>query len=229
MTWDTTTPSATDQRSGGAERIRTCKNDVQTALKANDATLGDEGVFPGPSPGSTPIYRYRGLKGTTAQRPAAGNYGLYYNTTTGTLQRDNGSTWEDVSYKPRANISFGGGFSHTSDGYLGQASLLSTTLNGGFMMHRAGSIVGYTVGGLYTTATSPPFEALFRIRKNDSDLVVSATLTWTAANQNKDATAVFSSGTHTFVAGDRLQVFVDHQSGQGVAIARANLELELDS
>lgn len=37
------------------------------------------------------------LSGTTAARPAAGVVGcLYYNTTTGTLQRDNGTDWADV-------------------------------------------------------------------------------------------------------------------------------------
>lgn len=94
MTWDITTPTGSDNISNGDNIIREFKTDIQAALKANDATLGDEGVFPVST--SSPKYRYRGLKGTTAQRPTAGNYGLYYNTTTAQLERDNGSSWEPV-------------------------------------------------------------------------------------------------------------------------------------
>ena len=94
MTWDITTPTGSDNISNGDNIIREFKTDIQTALKANDATLGDEGVFPVST--SSPKYRYRGLKGTTAQRPTPGNYGLYYNTTTSQLERDNGSAWEVV-------------------------------------------------------------------------------------------------------------------------------------
>lgn len=98
MTWDLTTPAGTDLLSSGDDKIRELKTDLQTALQATDATLGNEGVFPVNT--TTPAYRYRGLKGTTAQRPAPGNYGLYWNTTTSTLQRDNGSAWEDVGIIP---------------------------------------------------------------------------------------------------------------------------------
>lgn len=94
MTWDITTPTGSDNISNGDNIIREFKTDIQAALKANDATLGDEGVFPVST--SSPKYRYRGLKGTTAQRPAAGNGGLYYDTTRQVLQRDNGSAWEDI-------------------------------------------------------------------------------------------------------------------------------------
>ncbi len=96
MTWDTTTPAGTEAVSQGDDRIREFKVDVQAGLRANDATLGNAGAFPG-SDTANPKFHYRGLKGTTAQRPAAGNYGLYFNTDTGTLQRDNGSTWEDIN------------------------------------------------------------------------------------------------------------------------------------
>lgn len=45
MTWDITTPTGSDNISNGDNIIREFKTDIQAALKANDATLGDEGVF----------------------------------------------------------------------------------------------------------------------------------------------------------------------------------------
>ena len=99
MTWDVTTPAGVEAVSQGDDRIREFKIDVQAAFKANDATLGDAGAFPGADT-ANPKFHYRGLKGTTAQRPAAGNYGLYVNTDTATIQRDNGTTWEDIAQTP---------------------------------------------------------------------------------------------------------------------------------
>lgn len=95
MTWNTATPAGTDPISNGDDEIRTLKTDLQTALRGN-ATDGDEAKFPG-SDTANPIYRYRGLKGTTAARPTAGQYGLYVNTTLNTIQRDNGSAWQDIA------------------------------------------------------------------------------------------------------------------------------------
>lgn len=94
MTWDITTPVGTEAANNGDNRIRELKADLQTALRGN-ATDGDEAKFPG-SDTANPIYRYRGLKGSAGSRPAAGQYGLYFNTTRNELQRDNGSTWEDI-------------------------------------------------------------------------------------------------------------------------------------
>lgn len=95
MVWDITTPLGTESKSQGDDRIRELKTDIQTALRADEAT-GTEAIFPG-SDTSSPVYRYRGLKGTTAARPAAGQYGLYVNETLNTIQRDNGSSWVDVA------------------------------------------------------------------------------------------------------------------------------------
>lgn len=95
MTWDLTTPAGTEAINNGDDRIREFKTDVQTALRGN-ATDGDEAIFPG-SDTVNPIYRYRGLKGSTAARPTAGQYGLYMNITLNTIQRDSGSAWEDVA------------------------------------------------------------------------------------------------------------------------------------
>lgn len=94
--WDTSTPAGSDPISQGDDRIRELKTAIQEALRGG-ATEGDEAVFPGAAPTTAPIFRYRGLKGTTAARPAASAGGLYYNTTTGTFQRSNGTTWDDVT------------------------------------------------------------------------------------------------------------------------------------
>lgn len=95
MTWSTSTPAGSDSLANGDNIIRELKTDIQTALRGDD-TEGVEAVFPG-SDTANPVYRYRGLKGTTAARPTAGEYGLYHNTTLNTIQRDNGSAWQDVA------------------------------------------------------------------------------------------------------------------------------------
>lgn len=95
MSWDTSVPANSDFISQGASVIRTLKSDLQGALRGQ-ASDGDEAKFPG-SDTANPVYRYRGLKGSTASRPAAGEYGLYINTTLNSLQRDSGVAWEDVA------------------------------------------------------------------------------------------------------------------------------------
>ena len=95
MTWDVTTPAGSEAQSLGDDRIRELKVDIQTSLRGDD-TEGVEAIFPGDDT-ANPVFRYRGLKGLTAARPTAGYYGLYANTTTNMLQRDNGSTWDDIA------------------------------------------------------------------------------------------------------------------------------------
>lgn len=94
--WDTTTPLGSESKSQGDDRIREMKTAMQNALQAGVAS-GTEAVFPGSAPSTNPVFRYRGLKGTTGARPAAGEYGLYINETLNTLQRDNGSSWQDIA------------------------------------------------------------------------------------------------------------------------------------
>lgn len=94
--WDTTTPAGSDLLSGGDDRIRELKTALQDALRCDD-TEGVESVFPGSSPSTAPVFRYRGLRGTTGDRPAAGQYGLFADTTKFVLQRDNGVSWDDIA------------------------------------------------------------------------------------------------------------------------------------
>lgn len=100
--WDTSTPLNTDPISQGDDRIREAKAAVQEALRAGGVE-GAEAIFPGPSASSAPIFRPKGGKGSTGSRPAASVGGLYYNTTTGTIQRssytstDTGAGWEDLT------------------------------------------------------------------------------------------------------------------------------------
>lgn len=94
MSWDTSTPVGSEAASNGDNRIRELKTDLQTALRGN-ASDGTEAKFPGTDT-ANPVYRYRGLKGATGARPAAGDYGMYFDTTRSVLQRDNGTSWEDI-------------------------------------------------------------------------------------------------------------------------------------
>ena len=84
--WDTATPAGSDPISQGDDRIREMKTAIQEALRGG-TTDGLEALFPGSSPTTAPVFHYRGLKGTTGARPAAGQYGQYYNTTKNLLER----------------------------------------------------------------------------------------------------------------------------------------------
>lgn len=93
--FDVTTPAGSDLLSQGDDRIREFKNAMLDSLRGGDAE-GIEAIFPGASPSTDPVYRYRGLKGSTVERPTAGQYGLYFDTTRNVIQRDNGTSWDDV-------------------------------------------------------------------------------------------------------------------------------------
>jgi hypothetical protein len=94
MSWDITKPAGTDPASGGDDIIRELKTDLEGAFRGQDSD-GLEAKFPGADT-SAPVFRYRGLRGSTASRPTAGDYGLYIDTTRNALQRDNGSSWDDI-------------------------------------------------------------------------------------------------------------------------------------
>jgi len=93
--FDVTTPVGSDLLSQGDDKIREFKNAMLDALRCGEAE-GVESVFPGSSPSTDPVFHYRGLKGTTIERPTAGQSGLYYDTTRNVLQRDNGTSWDDI-------------------------------------------------------------------------------------------------------------------------------------
>ena len=94
MTWDTTTPAGTNDLRDGDDIIRELKTDIQTALQA-------EGAFPVST--SSPVFRPRGGKDTTANIPAAADGGLFYDTTLGVLLRSTGSQWEPIVGIGRGN------------------------------------------------------------------------------------------------------------------------------
>lgn len=95
--WNIDTPADTDPRSQGDDRIRELKAGLQDAFRGGfGVDEGDEAIFPGPNPSTDPIFRLRGLKGTTLMRPAAGYNGLYFDEDRQSLQRDNGTTWDDI-------------------------------------------------------------------------------------------------------------------------------------
>lgn len=94
--WDIATPLGSESKSLGDDRIREMKTALQEALRGQAAS-GVEAVFPGASPSSAPVYRYRGLKDTTANRPTAGDGGMFIDTDRKVIQRDNGASWEDIA------------------------------------------------------------------------------------------------------------------------------------
>ena len=80
--FDVTTPAGSDLLSLGDDKIREFKLAMRESLRAGelagDDIEGVEAIFPGSSPSTAPVYRYRGLKGTTAERPAAGQWWWKY-------------------------------------------------------------------------------------------------------------------------------------------------------
>lgn len=93
--FDVASPLDSDLIRQGDDEIRQLKQALQDALRGGDAE-GVEAVFPGASPSTDPVFHYRGLKGSTVERPTSGQYGLYFDTTRQVLQRDNGTTWDDI-------------------------------------------------------------------------------------------------------------------------------------
>lgn len=232
MTWNTATPAGSDNVSSGDDVIREFKADVQTALTA-------EGAFPVST--SSPVFRPRLGKGTTASRPAAVDGGVYFNTDTKTIQRSTGAAWEDVGvfldssgnayipnelYGARLLLIFGGS-ADTTDRYLQGVQIFSSTETG-YYMNRPGSIVGYSVGGTTYNFTSN-YTSNFVIRKNGTDIITASNLTWTANNQNQFTSGTSARGTNTFVAGDKIELFYNYQSGTALAGLICYIEIQFDT
>lgn len=93
--FDVTSPIGFSLRGEGASILRLLKNAVQSALRGG-LSEGLEGIFPGASPATSPVFRYRGKKGDSASTPSVADGGLYFNSERAVLRRSNGSTWDDV-------------------------------------------------------------------------------------------------------------------------------------
>lgn len=119
-----------------------------------------------------------------------------------------------------------GGNPGSADTFLRVGS--SSTTESVYKMHRAGSIVGYSVGGT-TNSFSSNQAVIFRIRKNGSNFISSATLTWTALNQNQFDTSTIARGTSTFASGDTLSIQYDWQSGSAGILAMCIIEVQFDT
>ena len=95
MAWNVTVPADTDAVNLGAGVIRQLKVDLAAALSV-------EGIFPADTlGGSAMLYRWKPRIGTTGDRPACDATqpgSIYLNTDTSTIQRDNGTTWDDVTF-----------------------------------------------------------------------------------------------------------------------------------
>ena len=94
MAWDKSVPNAGSALQLGDDSIREFKTQTELALRSQ-ANEGVESIFPG-SDIANPVYRYRGLKGGDSARPDPGDYGLYFNTTSQEVQRDNGTSFDRV-------------------------------------------------------------------------------------------------------------------------------------
>ena len=87
MAWDVAVPASGDSISSGDDVIRELKTDLQTALQAH-------GQFP--INASSPKYQYTGDRGATGSLPTNGEGGIYFDTDTNEILRDNGSSWDQV-------------------------------------------------------------------------------------------------------------------------------------
>lgn len=91
MTWSLLTPGDTDRVRQGDDAIREMKDDIEDALLVEHSFPVNSGA---------PVCYHAIPAGTTAARPAAsaGTAGRwYYNTDTGTIQRDNGTSWDELT------------------------------------------------------------------------------------------------------------------------------------
>lgn len=99
MTWDSSVPQGTAAANTIDTVIQSLKTDLNTALTANNASLGDAGTFPGGTePVANPKYHYRGFRGTSAQKAAlaANESGFFFDTDEGQLYSYAGAAWNPV-------------------------------------------------------------------------------------------------------------------------------------
>lgn len=98
-TWDITTPSGSEAKSMGDDRIREFKTDIQTSLQFS-------GSFPGSDTGD-PRYIPTISSGTTLLRPTGNDAaaGMFYiNVTSGCVEYFNGANWSCAPTVPASGI-----------------------------------------------------------------------------------------------------------------------------
>jgi hypothetical protein len=149
MTWNKLEPLASESLKLGDDRIRETKEEFQNAMD-------DEKIFPGPDPLNNPVCYDKILCDTTVNRPAASaSYPgrFYVNTTTGTIQMDNGGAWIDITppkdiFPSGSVIPFYQATAPTGWSQLTDASFEDITL-------RVVSTVGGSLGGTDSIKTPP--------------------------------------------------------------------------
>lgn len=163
MTWDTSTPLGSESILNGDNRIRELKTDIQTALRGN-ASDGTEAKFPG-SDTANPVYRYRGLKGNTAARPAAG---IVSGTNMVFYQASAPTGWTAVAVNDKflRVVTSGGTGGSTGGTMAASTSLAHTHTTGDFTLtiaempahsHTIATNAGAGTGGVANTGT--PFNS----------------------------------------------------------------------
>jgi len=100
----------------------------------------------------------------------------------------------------------------TADAYLGAAAMAFTSTTG-YLMHRAGSIVGISI--VTTTTDTSSGTIICHAYKNGAS-VYSVTITTTGSG-TYEASGTQARGTDTFVAGDTIVAYVDFGTFTGTA------------
>lgn len=175
-TWDTTTPSGTEAKSLGDDRIRELKTDVQTALR-------HRGTFPGTDT-ANPKYWHKLSTGTTAGRPSGtdttvGDWRV--NTSSNVIEIYNGSIWVAVPVVANTTIT---------------ETQLSTTVAGNGLSGGAGTalaVVLSTSFAIVTDSVTITTNGIASSMVQDSAIVTSK-INNTAVDENKLNTSVAGNG-----------------------------------
>lgn len=195
-----------------------------TTIKASDHNTNFQDLINGITDGTKDL--------TINSLVAAG--GVTCNTLTPTTIAGNPTFSGNVTFSSelkgdRVILFFGNGLGGVgnADAFLGLGGS-STTNEFGYKMHRAGSIVGYSVGGKSTAFTSN-VTANLRIRKNAANVISSAALVWTASDQFQHETGTVNRGVNTFSSGDVLSLQWDYTSGNATINIICFVEIQLDT
>lgn len=142
-TWDTTTPTGSESKSLGDDRIRELKTDIQSALQA-------EGVFPGTDT-AHPKYFNVISSGTSSGRPTNPSVGRWYvNYSSACIEQYNGSSWNCIML-----ISTHGHTSATDGGQLSTLDVTTRISVGASTITTAGIVASsVSAGVLLSTGTT---------------------------------------------------------------------------